>query len=416
MIIDTNRTMSDWVEYKLEECCEILDRLRVPLNAEVRERISGNVPYYGANGIQGFIDKYLFDENLILIAEDGGNFEQFATRPIAYQISGKSWVNNHAHVLRAKKGFNQDAIFYSLLNKNILPFIVGGTRSKLNQAELRSITIKLPKDESEQTCIAEILSCVDRSIEQTKTLIAKQQRIQAGLMQDLLTKGIDEHGNVRLDVLHGFKDSPLGRIPKAWEVYTLEQLTTKIVDGVHKKPEYVEFGVPFITISDLTTMDEIDFSSVRYITEKDHNEFKRRADPRAGDVLVTKDGTLGVARIVPEGGPEFSIFVSVAQLRPNRHLCLPELIWAFFDSGNFEVQLGALSAGTGLKHIHLEHFRRFRIAVPRIEEQQRIFCALNAHAEYLRCETVRLEKLKRAKQGLMQDLLKGKTSVQPLLN
>jgi type I restriction enzyme S subunit len=416
MIIDTNRTMSDWVEYKLEECCEILDHLRVPLNAEVREKISGNVPYYGANGIQGFIDKYLFDENLILIAEDGGNFEQFATRPIAYQISGKSWVNNHAHVLRAKKGFSQDAIFYSLLNKNILPFIVGGTRSKLNQAELRSITIKLPKDESEQTCIAEILSCVDRSIEQTKTLIAKQQRIKAGLMQDLLTKGIDEHGNVRFDVLHGFKDSPLGRIPKAWEVYTLEQLTTKIVDGVHKKPEYVEFGVPFITISDLTTIDEIDFSSVRYITEKDHNEFKKRADPCAGDVLVTKDGTLGVARIVPEGGPEFSIFVSVAQLRPNRHLCLPELIWAFFDSGNFEVQLGALSAGTGLRHIHLEHFRQFRIATPRIEEQQRMFCALNAHAEYLRCETVRLEKLKRAKQGLMQDLLEGKISVQPLLN
>ena len=111
--------------------------------------------------------------------------------------------------------------------------------------------------------------------------------------------------------------------------------------------------VHFIVITDLTVGSEISFSNTRFISDKDHRDFWRRANPQAGDVLVTKDGTLGIARIVPGDAPEFSIFVSVAMLRPQHLVCLPELIWAFFDSGEFLAQLGAQSAGTGLAHIHL---------------------------------------------------------------
>jgi type I restriction enzyme, S subunit len=235
------------------------------------------------------------------------------------------------------------------------------------------------------------------------------------LTQDLLTKGIDSCGNIRSDATHEFKDSKLGKIPKEWNVYSVEQLTTKIVDGVHKTPKYVSSGIPFLTISDLTTSNGIDFGTIRYITHSDHAEFQKRADPTTGDVLVTKDGTLGVARMVTEGLPEFSIFVSLAQLRPNKDLCLPELIWSFFDSGSFEKQLGTLSAGTGLKHIHLEHFKQFRIATPPIQEQERIFSTIKAHSEYLQREMTNLHKLLRTKQGLMQDLLTGKVSVDNLL-
>jgi type I restriction enzyme, S subunit len=205
--------MDGWKVVTIEECCEILDSKRIPVNAEEREKRIGDVPYYGANGIQGYIDDYIFDEDLILIAEDGGNFDQSAIRPIAYKIRGKSWVNNHAHVLKAKRGFCQDAVFYSLEHKDIQPFIVGGTRSKLNQGRLRTITIALPEPEKGQIQIATILSTIDTAIEQTEALIAKQQRIKTGLMQDLLTRGIDEHGNIRSEATHDFKDSPLGKIP-----------------------------------------------------------------------------------------------------------------------------------------------------------------------------------------------------------
>jgi type I restriction enzyme S subunit len=126
-----------WSAVTVEQCCEILDCKRVPINTEDREKRIGEIPYYGANGLQGYIDGFIFDEPLILIAEDGGCFDEFASRPIAYRIDGKSWVNNHAHVLRAKKEFCQDAIFYNLENKDIQAFIVGVTLTKHNKSAIR---------------------------------------------------------------------------------------------------------------------------------------------------------------------------------------------------------------------------------------------------------------------------------------
>ena len=96
----------------------------------------------------------------------------------------------------------------------------GSTRYGLPVSAIESVEIPTPP-KPEQTKIAEILSTVDRVIEQTEALIAKQQRIKAGLMQDLLTCGIDEHGNLRSEETHKFKDSPLGRIPVEWAIKSL---------------------------------------------------------------------------------------------------------------------------------------------------------------------------------------------------
>ena len=89
------------MKYKtIEEWCDILDSQRIPITA--KDRIKGIYPYYGANGVQDYIDNYIFDDELVLLAEDGGNFGS-KKRPIAYRVSGKCWVNNHAHVLKPKK-------------------------------------------------------------------------------------------------------------------------------------------------------------------------------------------------------------------------------------------------------------------------------------------------------------------------
>jgi type I restriction enzyme S subunit len=291
----------------------------------------------------------------------------------------------------------------------------GSTFEAINSKELRDWAISFPEFLQEQTQIATILSTIDRAIEQTEALIAKQQRIKTGLMQDLLTKGIDENGNIRSEETHEFKDSPLGRIPVEWETISMEKITTKIVDGIHHKPNYVQQGIPFIVVTDLTSSEGINFNPSRFITEKDHQEFYKRADPKPKDVLVTKDGTLGIARIVPEEAPDFSIFVSVAMLRPNSTKCIPELIWSFFDSGRFLAQLGSLSAGTGLAHIHLEHFRKFQIHWMPIDEQKEIFDVLNKQHFLLQKQCQDLEKLKQLKTGLMQDLLTGKVRVTELI-
>lgn len=152
---------------RVEDCCDILDSQRKPITES--ERVSGMYPYYGANGIQGTINQYIFDGKLVLVAEDGGHFGS-KTKPIAYLVNGKCWVNNHAHVLRAKKGFLAEYICYSLMFYKIEGYINGATRQKLTQAALRKLII--PKRPVEyQKAIVDRLDLVKCIIEKKQDLI-----------------------------------------------------------------------------------------------------------------------------------------------------------------------------------------------------------------------------------------------------
>ena len=176
--------MGEWITRSLGDVAEVLDNRRVPVRAEDRPR--GSVPYYGANGQQGWIDRPLFDEPLILLAEDGGHFDEFARRPIAYRINGPSWVNNHAHVLRVATGVDQSFLFWSLRNKDIRRWIAVGTRSKLTRGEMEQIEIRVPPLEEQQR-IGEILDTLDETIQANKKQLKKLQRLRSGLADDLLS-------------------------------------------------------------------------------------------------------------------------------------------------------------------------------------------------------------------------------------
>ena len=127
----------DGVEYRpLEKCCNILDNRRKPVTKSARE--AGEYPYYGANGVQDYVSDYIFDGTFVLIGEDGSVITKSGT-PVVTWAEGKIWVNNHAHILKAKDGYSQDYIFYSLVHKNILNFLTGGTRAKLNKSEMYKI-------------------------------------------------------------------------------------------------------------------------------------------------------------------------------------------------------------------------------------------------------------------------------------
>lgn len=129
----------------IEEVAEILDSQRVPVNDAERLKRSGEIPYYGSNGQVGWIDKPLFSEPLTLVAEDAGYFSDWRKSPIAYRIDGPSWVNNHAHVLRATcvpAGW----LYFSLRNRDLTKIIVGTTRTKLNRKALSGLNIEMPED------------------------------------------------------------------------------------------------------------------------------------------------------------------------------------------------------------------------------------------------------------------------------
>lgn len=171
---------------RVEDCCEILDSQRKPVTES--ERVPGMYPYYGANGIQGTINQYIFDDKLVLVAEDGSHFGS-KIKPIAYLVNGKCWVNNHAHVLRAKKGFLAEYICYSLMFYKIEGYINGATRQKLTQAALRKLIIPKRTVEYQK-------AIVDR-LELVKCIIEKKQNIINEL--DLLIKSrfVEMFGDIR---------------------------------------------------------------------------------------------------------------------------------------------------------------------------------------------------------------------------
>lgn len=142
------------MEYRtIEEWCEILDSQRIPITA--KNRIEGPYPYYGANGIQGYVNDYIFDDELVLLAEDGGNFGS-KDRPIAYRVSGKCWVNNHAHVLKPKNDLNVDYLCYSLMFYNTNGLVNGATRQKLTQSTMRKMKIPYLKINKQQEIVQKI--------------------------------------------------------------------------------------------------------------------------------------------------------------------------------------------------------------------------------------------------------------------
>jgi type I restriction enzyme, S subunit len=182
----------EWSERALADVAICLDNLRHPLNEAQRATMQGDFPYCGANGVLDHINRFCIDDTVILIAEDGGYFDEYLTRPIAYQMSGKFWVNNHAHVLKAKEGFDQEFLFYSLVHKNILSFLASGTRAKLNRSELNKIMVRAPERLEEQSVIAAALSHMDAEITTLEARLAKARALKQAMAQALLT------GRIRL--------------------------------------------------------------------------------------------------------------------------------------------------------------------------------------------------------------------------
>jgi len=401
-----------WRNQTIHECCSILDNQRIPLNADQRFEIPGNYPYYGANGVQGHIGKYIFEDTLILMAEDGGYFDEFDKRPIAYQVSGKFWVNNHAHILKAKEGFDQDYIFYSLVHKNIMPFIKGGTRSKLNQSELKEIVLSIPTDENIQRKVSKILVTADEAIEKTESLIAKYEQIKQGMMQDLFTRGVDEHGHLRPshgEAPHLYKKTELGWLPKDWEVKPLGSLAIKVTDGDHHTPIRQSSGIYLLSARNVTN-GKILLSDVDFVGEVEYQRMIKRCHPESGDVLISCSGSVGRVSLVPEG-LKCVLVRSAALVKPDRVKLLPHFAEWALRSDELQKQIKDSQFQAAQPNLFQGAIKRLNIPLPPSNEQKTISERLNLIQSKEDTENDFVDKLRQQKAGLMQDLLTGKVPV-----
>jgi type I restriction enzyme S subunit len=291
---------------------------------------------------------------------------------------------------------NSKFLFYSLSMGQFCNYLgtleTGTTYPSVNDEDVLSYKLILPPL-PEQQKIAEILETIDNAIEKTEKIIEKYKRIKQGLMQDLLTKGIDENGNIRSEKTHKFKDSPLGRIPEEWEVVRLGEIGEIVYGERLSDSDYAEYGNAAV------------YGTTGIIgkTEKYHGVGETIILPRKGSINN---------KFYIEKGQKFFVIDTAFYLKFNpKNMLNVKYVFNFIR----QIDLEFFNEATGVPSLNRETLKNLLIPLHPLPEQQRIAEILSQIDQTIEKEQQYKEKLQRTKQGLMQDLLTGKVRVNHLV-
>ena len=342
-----------WEYKKLGEVCQVLDSQRKPVTK--KDRTKGIYPYYGATGIQDYVDSYIFDGRFLLVGEDGAKWG--ASDKTAYIIEGKSWVNNHAHILKVLENVNDRLLEYCLTFKDLSEYITGAVVPKLTQKALVSIPIPIPPL-SEQQHIVEELDLLSSIIEKKKAQLNELDNLAQSLFYEMFGDPITNE--------------------KGWEVKKLKEACTCITDGDHMPPPKVDKGIPFITISNIDKQNrEIDFRDTFFVPQSYYDSINKERKAQIDDVLYTVTGSYGIPIIVKEDR-NFCFQRHIALLRPNKHLVSPCYLcyWALCKSIKYLAD--DVATGIAQKTVGLSSLRKFPIIIPPLSLQQQFASKIEA--------------------------------------
>ncbi|ELZ7232012.1 restriction endonuclease subunit S [Vibrio parahaemolyticus] len=379
---------AEWDVTELQYAVDFLDGLRKPIKSGDRTKIAGSYPYYGASGIVDYVNDYIFDDELILLGEDGENIVS-RNQPLAFKVKGKIWVNNHAHVLKPKPNFDigfltefLESLDYSLLNS-------GTAQPKLNKQTCLKIKVAQPS-KAEQTAIANALSDVDVLISELEKLIAKKQAIKTATMQQLLTgkKRLPQFAKNEDGTSKGFKKSELGEIPEDWEVDKIGNLVS-ITTGGRNTQDRIDDGLyPFF---------------VRSQTVERINSFSFD-----GEAVLTAGDGVGTGKIFHYINGKFDFHQRVYLMHGFGENLNGYFFYLFF-SNNFYDRIMSMTAKSSVDSVRKEMIAEMKILLPSKDEQAEIatiLCDMDGEIQTLE---QRLTKTRQIKQGMMQELLTGKT-------
>lgn len=328
----------DWQERPLGELIECFDQLRVPVKES--ERRPGRFPYYGASGVVGTIDDYIFDGEHLLIAEDGENLRTRKS-PIAFRANGKFWVNNHAHIVRGNEHADTRFLEYALQVADIDAYLTGAVMPKLTQGNMRLIPVAVPPL-AEQRAIASILGALDDKIE----LNRRMNETLEGLARALFKSWFEPQ-----------------TLPRVSAAELIESGVLEIGDGYRaKNTELGAPGLPFVRAADLNGGFDTDGAAVL------HNDSVSRAGSkvsRLGDVAFTSKGTIGrIARV----GPYVHPFVYSPQVCYWRTLdsskLAPAVLYCWMSTDDFRRQVDVVADQTDMApYVSLRDQRAMRVPI-----------------------------------------------------
>ena len=326
---------------KLEDCCEILDSKRIPVTANKRR--NGKYPYYGANGLQDYVDDYIFDDELVLLAEDGGNFNS-KEKPIAYRVSGKCWVNNHAHVLKPKQGINVDYLCYALMYYDVSGLVNGATRQKLTQATMRKMKIPV-LSEIDQLKIVEIIGSIQDLKDNYCSILCKADEL-------VKARFVEMFGSI-----HDCKIYP----------YTSTKNLCDVISGgtpSREKSEYWEKGdIPWIRTADL--QNEVITESIEYITKKGLDNSSAKLVP-PNTILIAMYGQGKTRGMTGYLNIEASTNQACACILPGNKIN-PVFMWKYYEL-SYE-KLRCMAKGGNQPNLNGNMIKDFLVLLPPMELQ-----------------------------------------------
>ncbi|RKD90036.1 restriction endonuclease subunit S [Mangrovibacterium diazotrophicum] len=400
----------NWKVVKIKHVLDNLNHRRIPLSSVERGDMTEHIyDYYGASGVIDKVDNFLFDEETILIGEDGANLLSRSKR-LAFIASGKYWVNNHAHILKPKDG---SIIYFSELLETIdyTPLIVGAAQPKLTQESLMNIeVIEPPKDE--QTAIASYLdhktAQIDALIEKKEQLIEKLKEQRQAIINEAVTKGLNPKAPLKDSGIEWLRE-----IPEHWETTKLKYIGESITGITYSPDDVVDSGEyhKLVLRSSNIQDGKLELTNNVYVNK----EINPKYYTQNGDILIcSRNGSrdlIGKNIKIDErvSGETWGAFMTVFRSEFN------DFVYYFFNSQIFKA-LSSLFLSSTINQLTIGVLNEFVIALPKDkEEQKKIVKYLNEKTSSLDDTIfkvqISIEKFKLYRQSLISEAVTGKIDV-----
>lgn len=380
-----------WKVSKVKYFFDCLDEKRVPVDAG--DRISGPYPYWGAGSITDYVNDYLFDEELILLGEDGAPFFDY-TRPVAFLVNEKIWVNNHIHVLKPHKSICSSYLVHYLNNVDYKSYINGSILNKLTQSNMNTIAFVVPPL-AEQKAIADFLDrrCaeIDAVIEQTKATIEEYKKLKQSVITEAVTKGI--RGN------RPMKDSGniwYGCIPMEWDIRKLKYVFTIKKDIAGKE------GYTVLSITQKGVVPKNISSNEGQLAENYSNYQLVAIGDFAMNHMDLLTGWVDISQYEGVTSPDYRVFVLNDTINNCKQYYLYLMQMCY--SNRIFYGLGQGVSGMGRWRLQADKFLNFTIPIPPTQEQQEI-------ADYLDQKCAEIDALVTKKEQIVVELEAYKKSL-----
>lgn len=317
----------------------------------------------------------------------------YVGRVVVYRGTEDANINQHIARVRINSPLVCSRLVYHYLS---LPQVRSGFNAittgqaypQISLKQVRDAEIPFPPTRAEQEAIAKALSDADALIDALEQLAAKKRQLKQGAMQELLT------GKKRLPGFGG-----------AWKAKRLGEVCRLIVDGAHFTPRYVEVGIPFYSVENVTAND---FTNTKFISAEEHSRLVRRCKPERGDILLARIGSIGDTKLI-DWDVEASIYVSLALLKVNNDKIDAGYLYCYSKSRQFVRGMEDRSLmNASPKKINMGDIGDIPVSVPDLSEQTAIAAILSDMDAEIAALEAKLAKARQLKQGMMQELLTGR--------